>query len=79
MDSLDLIPSKGDLEMPRKGTGAGGRPPKPPDEKMVTMSIVVDPAVRDQLRDIARTRGISISSLAQEILKTGLAASKQTP
>lgn len=58
--------------MPRKGTGAGGRPPKPIEEKGVTISIVVPPWMRDELKREASERHLSVSRLVQVYIEQGM-------
>lgn len=58
--------------MPRKGTGAGGRPPKPPGERRINVTITLDPREHQKLKTLAGERGLSVGKLIEVMLQKEL-------
>lgn len=60
--------------MPRKGTGAGGRPPKPEGEKKVPLNLRVHPRTRDQLADLAEAQDLPMAQVVERLVDEAASA-----
>lgn len=55
--------------MPRKGTGAGGRPPNSPEGAKQSMTLRLDPQVRRDLEALAAERGQTMTEVVEGLIR----------